>query len=309
MDNFTSFYPSMFILVGIPGLEIVPNWISIMFCSFYIMALFGNLILMLVIPLSSSLHSPMYSFLFLLAANDTLLSTCIVPKMLSIIWFNLKLISFNGCLLQMFFVHCFTSTESGLLLTMAFDRYLAICKPLRYTMIMTNTLIMKMVIILLTRATILMAPSIILIKLFPAFKTNVIAHSYCEHMAVVKLAAADIRVNSVLGLIVAFTILGVDVLLVLLSYSIIFHAVYHIPSKTARLKAFNTCTPHICVFLSFYALAFFSFLSHRYGKSIPSYVHIILSDMYLLVPPMLNPIIYGIKTKRIRDQVKELFNL
>ncbi|KAM4697267.1 olfactory receptor 52A1-like [Discoglossus pictus] len=303
LNNITRFYPDWFILVGIPGLESGHKWVSIFFCFFYIIALMGNFILLLVIPMSSKLHGPMFIFLSILSANDTLLSTSIAPKMLSIFWFNLKPIRFNICLLQMFFVHSFTSTESGLLVAMAFDRYIAICKPLRYNSIVTNTVIIKLGISLLIRAVVLIAPCIILIKYFHSFKSNVIAHSYCEHMAVVKLADADIRANSALGLFVAFTILGVDVLLVLLSYAMIFHAVYSFSSKTARVKAFNTCTPHMCVFLSFYALAIFSFLSHRYGKKIPPYVHIILSDMYLLVPPMLNPLMYGLKTKLIREQV------
>ncbi|KAM4697265.1 olfactory receptor 52A5-like [Discoglossus pictus] len=301
--NVTRYHPASFMLVGIPGLEAKQKWISIFFCFFYIIALIGNFILLLVTPMSSKLHGSMFILLSLLAANDTLLSTCIAPKMLSIFWFNMNFISFDTCILQMFFVHSFTALESGLLLAMAFDRYIAICKPLRYGSIMTNTLIIKIAILLISRSTVLIVPVAILVKCLPAFKSNVIAHSYCEHMAVVKLADADIRLNSALGLCVAFTVLGVDVFLILLSYTMIFHAVYSFSSKTARVKAFNTCTPHMCVFLSFYALAIFSFLSHRYGKNIPPYVHIILSDMYLLVPPMLNPLIYGLKTKLIREQV------
>ncbi|XP_069827947.1 olfactory receptor 52A1-like [Dendropsophus ebraccatus] len=299
----SSFYPSYFLLVGIPGLEHEQIWISIPFCITYILALLGNLMVVVVIFMSPRLHQPMFIFLSMLAFNDGLLCTSFAPKILSILWFNDRAISFNGCLLQMFFIHSFTSIESGFLLSMAYDRYVAIYKPLRYTSIITSRLILRLVIILLVRAVVLVGPCLILIKRFPAFKTNIIAHSYCEHMAVVKLADADIRVNSIYGLFVAFTILGVDLLFIFLSYILIFSAVFRLPSKEARLKAFNTCTPHICVFLSFYNMALFSFLSHRYGKKIPPYIHIIFSDIYLLVPPMLNPLVYGLKTNLIREEI------
>ncbi|XP_072254666.1 olfactory receptor 52A1-like [Pyxicephalus adspersus] len=304
-----TFYPKFFILVGIPGLEGSYNWVAAVFCSCYVLALLGNITLITIISASSILHTPMFIFLSLLASNDALLATSITPKMLSIFWSQDRRIHFESCLTQMFFLHSFTSLESGLLLGMSFDRYIAIWQPLRYSSIITNTIIIKLVIILLIRAVALVGPCIILIKRFPAFQTNIVPHSYCEHMAIVKLAAADIRINSALGLAVAFTILGVDLMFILVSYCAIFHVVFSLSSKGARLKTLNTCIPHVCVFLSFHGLALFTFLSHRYGgKRIPPYFHIILADTYLLVPPMLNPIIYGVKTKLIRDQVWKALN-
>ncbi|KAM4796277.1 olfactory receptor 52A1-like [Rhinophrynus dorsalis] len=306
-NNITNFYPTYFILVGIPGLEIAHGWISMFVCIFYIIALLGNMILIIVISTSSKLHEPMFLCLSLMAANDVLLPTSIAPKMLSIFWFNSRHIQFNACLLQMFFLHSFASFGSGILLAMAFDRYIAICKPLRYASIITSKLIAKVGILLIVRAIILIGPLLILIKLFLSFKTNVIAHSYCEHMAVVKLSADDIRVNSAYGLMVVVTIIGFDVIFILISYTMIFYAIYRFPSKEARLKAFSTCTPHICIFLSFYSLAVFSFISHRYGKRIPSHIHIILSDTYALVPSMLNPLAYGMKIKLIREEIWKMF--
>ncbi|XP_075053719.1 olfactory receptor 52A1-like [Mixophyes fleayi] len=300
-------YPTFFILVGIPGLENEHKLISTYFCIFYILALLGNITLLVVISASSRLHKPMFIFLSMLASNDILLSTSMAPKVLCIFWFNARIISFDACLLQMFFIHAFTGIESGLLLAMAFDRYIAICQPLTYGSTMTNNLIGKFVIIFVVRAAVLVGPCLIMIKRFPAFKTNIIEHSYCEHMAVVKLAAADIRINSAYGLFVAFTVIGLDLLFILISYAMIFSAVFSLPSKDSRVRVFNTCAPHICVFLTLYVLAIFSFLSHRYGKRIPPYIHIILSDMYLLVPPMLNPLVYGMKTKQIREYFWKVF--
>ncbi|XP_053313907.1 olfactory receptor 52A1-like [Spea bombifrons] len=303
VPNVTSFYPTFFILVGIPGLQDSQRWVGIVVCLIYIISVIGNMTLVVFISHSHSLHGPMFIFLLLLASNDILLGVSIVPKMLSIFFSGSRLILFDVCLVQMFFLHSFTGIESGLLLAMAFDRYVAICKPLRYSSIVTSRLIVKIIVMLCVRPVVLFVPCILLVKRFKSFKTNIIYHSYCEHMAVVKLADADIRVNSVLGLLVAFTLVGNDLLFISLSYGRIFQAVYRLPSTEARVKAFNTCTPHICVFLSFYTLGIFSFLSHRYGKRIPSYIHIILSDLYLLVPPMINPLMYGMKTKLIREHV------
>ncbi|XP_040278520.1 olfactory receptor 52A1-like [Bufo bufo] len=302
MMNLT-FYPTYFLLVGIPGLGHEQIWISIPFCIIYILALLGNIMVMVVILTSPKLHQPMFIFVSMLAFIDCLLCTSFAPKILSIFWFNDRAISFNGCLLQMSFIHSFTSIESGFLLCMAYDRYIAIYKPLQYSSIITRRLITRLGIVFVARAVVLIGPFSLMIKRFSAFKSNIIAHSYCEHMAVVKLAAADIRVNSIYGLFVAFTVVGVDLFFIFFSYTMIFNAVSRLPSKETRLKAFNTCTPHICVFLSFYIMALFSYLSHRYGEKIPPYIHIILSDSYLLVPPMLNPLVYGIKTTLIREEI------
>ncbi|XP_068121784.1 olfactory receptor 52A1-like [Hyperolius riggenbachi] len=303
----TTFYPSFFILTGIPGTETTYKWISVVLCSCYIISLLGNMLLLAVISVSSALHKPMFIFLSLLSSNDALLSTSVTPKLLCILWFNNNHISFEACLLQMFFIHNFTAMESGLLLSMAFDRFIAICQPLRYGSIMTNNVIIQLPTVLMVRNVALVASVVILVRKFPAFKTNVVVNAYCEHMAIAKLAAADIRVNSALGLTVAFTILGIDLLFILVSYLAIFHAVFSLPSKDARLKTFNTCIPHICVFLTFHGLALFTFLTHRYGKGIPSSVHTISGYMYLLLPPVLNPLVYGMKTRLIRVQVREVF--
>ncbi|XP_030055163.1 olfactory receptor 52A1-like [Microcaecilia unicolor] len=300
--NSTIMNPSVFTLIGIPGLETLHYWIAIPFCVLYIIALLGNAAIMTVITVTSTLHEPMFIFLFLLAFNDVCLCSTIIPKMLGIFWFNFKEINMHGCLAQMYFIHVFTGTESGVLLAMAFDRYVAICNPLRYGSIMTTNLIAKIGMVLLLRPAVLVAPFLFLIKRFSFYKTNVISHSYCEHMAVVTLVQEDVRLNSAYGLFVAFFVIGIDVILISLSYIRIFKAVFVLPSKEARLKAFSTCIPHICVFLMFYALALFSFLSHRYGKSIPHYIHIILSNLYLLLPPALNPMVYGVKTKQIRNR-------
>ncbi|KAM6173982.1 olfactory receptor 52A5-like [Erethizon dorsatum] len=306
--NGSVFLPSALTLTGIPGLEAVQCWIGIPFCAMYITAVIGNTIILVTIKSENSLHIPMYIFLAMLAATDIALSTSILPKMLGIFWFHSPGISFDACLLQMGLIHCLQATESGVLLAMALDRYVAICKPLRHATIFSRQLLTHLGVGVTLRALILIVPCLLLIKChLKRYRTTVISHSYCEHMAVLKLAAEDIRVNKIYGLLVAFLILGFDIIFISLSYVRIFVTVFQLPQKEARLKAFNTCIAHICVFLPFYLLAFFSFFTHRFGSHIPPYVHILLSNLYLLVPPFLNPIVYGVKTKQVRNHVLKIF--
>ncbi|XP_061295810.1 olfactory receptor 52A5-like [Bos javanicus] len=305
--NGSVFTPSVLTLIGIPGLESVQCWIGIPFCFMYLMAVIGNTLILVIIKYENSLHSPMYILLAMLGATDIALSTCILPRMLGIFWFHLTEISFDACLLQMWLIHSFQATESGVLLAMALDRYVAICNPLRHASIFSQKLLTHIGIGVILRAVVLVAPCIVLIKYrLKFYRTTVISHSYCEHMAIVKLATEDIRINKILGLFVAFTILGFDISFITLSYFQIFVTVFQLPQKEARLKAFNTCIAYICVFLQFYLLGFFSFFTHRFGSHIPPYVHILLSSLYLLVPPFLNPIVYGVKTKQIRDRVLKM---
>ncbi|XP_015359077.1 olfactory receptor 52A5-like [Marmota marmota marmota] len=306
--NGSFFMPSVFTLVGIPGLEPVQFWIGIPFCAMYVIAVIGNSLILVIIKKENSLHIPMYIFLAMLAATDMALSTCILPKMLGIFWFHWPEISFDACLLQMGLIHSFQATESGVLLAMALDRYVAICNPLRHATVFSQKLLTHLGVGVTLRATFLILPSLLLIKCrLKLYQTTVISHSYCEHMAVVKLAAEDIRVNKIYGLFVAFAILGFDIIFITMSYVRIFVTVFQLPQKEARVKAFNTCIAHICVFLQFYLLAFFSFFTHRFGSHIPPYVHILLSNLYLLVPPFLNPIVYGVKTKEIRRHAWKMF--
>ncbi|XP_029457874.1 olfactory receptor 52R1-like [Rhinatrema bivittatum] len=306
--NGTLIRPSAFILTGIPGLEAAHIWISIPFCGMYIMACIGNCIILYIIKTERSLHEPMYYFLSMLAVTDLVLSTSVSPKMLAIFWFHSNEISFDSCLIQLFFVHCFSSTESGIFLAMAIDRYVAICNPLRHSVILSSPVIVRIGLVILVRGVLLISPFCFLLIRLPFCTNKVILHSYCEHMAVAKLACADTIINIVYGLIVAFWVVGFDVTFIALSYFMILRVVFRLPSRAARIKALSTCGSHICVILAFYIPALFTFLTHRFGHNVPLHILIIVASLYLLVPPMFNPIIYGMKTKQIHSRVQAMFH-
>ncbi|XP_004433983.1 PREDICTED: olfactory receptor 52K1 [Ceratotherium simum simum] len=306
-SNITSTHPAAFLLVGIPGLEHLHVWISIPFFFAYTLALLGNCTLLFIIWADAALHEPMYLFLAMLAAIDLVLSSTALPKMLAIFWFRDQEINFYACLVQMFFLHSFSIMESAVLLAMAFDRYVAICKPLHYTTVLTRSLIIKIGMAAVARALTLMTPLPFLLRHFHYCRGPVIAHCYCEHMAVVRLACGDTRFNNIYGIAVAMFIVVLDLLFVMLSYIFILQAVLQLASQEARYKAFGTCVSHIGAILSTYTPVVVSSVMHRVAHCAAPHVHILLAIFYLLFPPMVNPIIYGVKTKQIHDYVLSLF--
>ena len=307
MLNKTDLTPASFLLTGIPGLEDLHLWISFPFCSMYVVAVVGNCGLLYLICCEDSLHRPMYYFLAMLSLTDLVMCSSTIPKALSIFWFHLKEISFEECLVQMFFIHTFTGMESGVLMLMALDRYVAICYPLRYATILTNPVIAKAGLLTFLRGVMLVIPFVFLTKRLPFCRGNVIPHTYCDHMSVAKISCGNVKVNAVYGLMVALLIGGFDIVCITVSYTMILRAVVSLSSAEARQKAFSTCTAHICAIVITYVPAFFTFFTHRFGgHSIPPHIHIIMANLYLLMPPTMNPIVYGVKTKQIRERVSRI---
>uniref|UniRef100_A0A8C0QK29 Olfactory receptor n=1 Tax=Chelonoidis abingdonii TaxID=106734 RepID=A0A8C0QK29_CHEAB len=306
-SNITYFTnPSTFILLGIPGLEAAHVWISIPFCAMYILVILGNFTILFTVKMELSLHEPMYYFLCMLAVTDLVISTSTLQKMLSIFWFNSREISFSACLIQMYFVHSFSAMESGILVAMAFDRYVAICHPLRHSTILKNSVVAKIGLAVMLQRGILTLPYPLLVRQWPYCRTNIIPNFYCGHMAVVKLACTDIRISSYYGLFNLFSEIGVDVDITV-SYTLILRAIFRLHTKDARLKTFGTCISHLCAISALYIPVFFFSLTHRFGHNVPRNFLVVIVNVYLVVPPMLHPIIYGVRTKQIRDRLLQLF--
>uniref|UniRef100_A0A8D0H335 Olfactory receptor n=1 Tax=Sphenodon punctatus TaxID=8508 RepID=A0A8D0H335_SPHPU len=305
MFNDSDFNHPVFLLTGFPGLEYAHIWISIPICCMYVMAIVGNCTILFVIKMD--LHQPMYLFLGMLSVADLVLSSSTVPKTLSVLLSYSKEISFNACLTQMFFTHVSFIAESTILLAMAFDRYIAICNPLRYTAILTHSVIRKIGLAALVRSFCVIFPTLFLLKRLPYCEHKVMAHTYCEHMGIARMACADITINIWYGFTTTLLSPGLDIVLITASYVRILRAVFKLPSKDARLKAMGTCGSHVCVILLFYTPAFFSFFTHRFGHNVPHHIHILLANLYQLLPPMLNPIVYAVKTKIIWEKLTRKF--
>ncbi|XP_076968449.1 olfactory receptor 52M1-like [Tamandua tetradactyla] len=292
-----------FCLTGIPGLESLHIWLSIPFGSMYLVAVVGNITILAMIRVERSLHQPMYFFLCMLAVIDLILSTSTMPKLLGIFWFGAGEISLDACLAQMFLIHCFATVESGIFLAMAFDRYVAICDPLRHTSVLTHAVVGHLGLASLLRGILYIGPLPLMIRLrLPFYRTQIISHSYCEHMAVVTLACGDTTVNNLYGMGIGFLVLILDSLAITVSYVMIFRAVMGLATPEARVKTLGTCSSHICAILVFYIPIAVSSLIHRFGHHVPPHIHILLANFYLLFPPILNPVVYAVRTKQIRER-------
>nr|XP_025037326.1 olfactory receptor 52M1-like [Pelodiscus sinensis] len=272
-SNTTDFTnPSVFILLGIPGLEAAHGWISIPFCVMYIVAILGNLTILYIVKKETSLHEPIE-------------------------------IDFGSCFIQLYLVHCLLVIQSGMFAAMAFDRYVAICNPLRHSTILTNSVVAKICLAVVLRGFMMILPIPIMGSRWPYCKSNIIPHTYCKHFSVVSLACADTRPTSYYSLCVTYLVPSVDGFLIAVSYTQILRAIFRLPTNDARLKAFGTCGTHLCALSALYIPDLFLSLMLRIGSNVPLPVLILMANVNLLVHPMLHPIIYGVRTKQIRDRV------
>ncbi|KAK1336024.1 hypothetical protein QTO34_003824 [Cnephaeus nilssonii] len=282
--------PFYFILTGIPGFEASHIWISIPFCCLYTISIMGNTTILYVIRTEPSLHQPMYLFLSMLA-----LMTWVSPSPL------FPLLCNSSGSIFFFFLHGFSFMESSVLLAMSFDRYVAICRPLHYATILTNEVIGKIGLAIICRCVLAVLPSLFLLKRLPFCHSHLLSHSYCLHQDMIHLVCGDIRFNSWYGFALVLLIIVMDPLLIVLSYAMILKSVLGVATWTERLRALNNCLSHILAVLVLYVPMVGLSMTHRFAKHASPLVHVIMANMYLLAPPVMNPIIYSVKTKQIRQ--------
>lgn len=298
---------SIFLLTGFPGLEAAHHWVSIPINLICVVSILGNSIILFLIRTDTALHEPMYLFLSMLAASDLGLCASTFPTMVRLFWLGTRELPFDLCATQMFFIHAFTYVESGVLLAMAFDRFIAIRDPLHYAAILTHSTMAKVGVAILVRAVLLNLPGPILLRhlLFP--QISVLSHCYCLHCDLVGLACSDTQINSLVGLISILLSLGLDSSLIMLSYALILRTVLGIASPAEQLKALNTCVSHLCIVLIFYLPKLGLSVLHRVEKHSYPALAVLMANLHFLVPPFMNPIVYCIKSKQIRQGLLKRF--
>ncbi|XP_025045166.2 olfactory receptor 51G2-like [Pelodiscus sinensis] len=305
--NDTKFSPAVFLLTGVPGYEDIHLWIAIPICLIYAISIMGNSLILYIIKTETSLHEPMFIFLSMLAITDIGLSVATAPTILGVLLFNSREISLDACFAQLFFIHSLSFIESSVLLLMAFDRFIAICNPLRYTSILTLPRIAKMGLVFVLRVVTVEIPVPFLLKRYRYCRANVLTHSFCLNQEVMKKACGDITVNSIYGFFVILYTVSLDSLLIFLSYMMILKTVLSIASHTECLRALNTCVSHLCAVLIFYIPMMGLSVTHRFVEHTSPLLQVMLGYIYLLVPPVMNPIVYSVKSKHLRAKLIKLF--
>ncbi|XP_057565385.1 olfactory receptor 7G3-like [Hippopotamus amphibius kiboko] len=293
-----------FLLLGLSEDPELQPLLFALFLTIYLITVLGNLLIILTISSDSHLHTPMYFFLSNLSFIDVCFSTTTVPKMLVNIERRSKSISYTGCLTQVCFVLLFAGLENFLLAAMAYDRYVAICQPLRYTVIMNSHLCGLLILLsLVISSADALLHSLMVLQL--SFCTDLeIPHFFCELDQVIKLACSDVHVNNILIYLVTSILGGVPLLGITFSYTQIVSSILRMPSAGGKYKAFSTCGSHLSVVSLFYGTAFGVYISSAVAHS--SKKTAIASLMYTVVPPMLNPFIYSLRNRDMKQALRKL---
>ncbi|XP_006898877.1 PREDICTED: olfactory receptor 7G3-like [Elephantulus edwardii] len=299
-------HPTEFLLLGLSKDPEVQPLLFGLFLATYLVTVLGNMLIILAIICDPHLHTPMYFFLSNLSFVDICFTTTTMPKMLVNIQTQNKSISYPGCLIQICFVLTFAGLENGILVMMAYDRFVAICYPLRYSAIM-NPKLCGLLVVLSFLISVLDALLHTLMALRLSFCMNLeIPHFFCELAHVLKLACSDILINNVLVYVVT-SLLGVIPLSgIIFSYIRIVSSVLKIPTTGGKYKAFSICGSHLVVVSLFYGTGFGVYLSSAGTHS--SRKSAIVSVMYTVVTPMMNPFIYSLRNKDMMEALRKLMS-
>ncbi|XP_075409029.1 olfactory receptor OR9H1-like [Tenrec ecaudatus] len=293
-----------FVLLGFRTSPEIQTLLFLLFLLIYMVTVVGNVSMIIVITLDSKLHMPMYFFLRNLSYLDLCYSTVIAPKTLANFLSKDKRISYNGCATQFFFFALFVGTEGFLLAVMAYDRFSAICSPFLYTVRMSQQACVRLV-----------AGSYICGGINSMIQTgftfslrfcgeNRLDHFFCDVPALIKISCVDTFVNEIVLFILSASIIVATTMIILVSYAYILSTVLKIPSTHGRRKTFSTCTSHITVVSLFYGTVFFMYAQPG-AISSPEKSKIV-AVFYTLIIPMLNPLIYSLRNREVKNAVRRI---
>ncbi|KAG8455515.1 hypothetical protein GDO86_001634 [Hymenochirus boettgeri] len=292
-----------FILMGLPHSQSMKIPIITLFLCIYVLTLLGNLLFILAVRGDSHLHRPMYIFLMNLSFLDICLSTVTEPKMLNTFLENNKVISFNGCITQLYFYHFFGSTECFLYTVMAYDRFLAICQPLRYSILMSLNLCKKLASGIWVSGSIHAMIHTMLTFRLRFCGPNRIDYFFCDVIPLLKLACQDTTVNKVMIITNIGAVALICFVIIVLSYIHIIANIMKISILKDRKRTFSTCASHLISVSLFYGPPVFIYLS---PGSMDYYLEETIAVFYTTVTPMLNPIIYSLRNKEVKTALKKI---
>ncbi|XP_068947134.1 olfactory receptor 8K3-like [Petaurus breviceps papuanus] len=294
-----------FILIGLTNRPELQALLFVVFLLNYMAIVVGNMGLIIVTSVDSHLHTPMYFFLRHLAFVDLGYSTAIGPKMLLGFIEDKNIISYNGCAIQLVFFVIFMATEIFILSAMAYDRYVAICKPLYYRVIVSDSVCWLFVAFSYLYST--MMSLLITIKLFQSSfcRSNVIRHFYCDGLPLLSIICSETsEIELIIITFSAFNIVS-SLLIVLISYMLILGTILRMNSSEGRQKAFSTFGSHLTGVVIFYGTLVFMYLQPQSSHSFDS--DKMASVFYTLVIPMINPLIYSLRNKEVKGALNRLF--
>ncbi|KAL2096692.1 hypothetical protein ACEWY4_008840 [Coilia grayii] len=267
----------------------------------YLTIICCNLMVVVTIAINHNLHKPMYMLLINLPVCDMMGATAFFPQLISSMLYDPRVIPYWACATQAFFVHTYGGGSLFILTAMALDRYVAICQPLSYNTIMTNSNLIKMISAVWLTTMILMFILIVLALRLKICRTN-ISDMYCTNPSLTNLSCELTYVNNVYGLLTIAFFQGISLCAILFTYLQILITCVFKKQSDARSKAIQTCGAHIIVFLFMLLNAFIALLSHRI-ESVPTFIRRVLGVSVMIFPPLLNPLIYGFNTKDIRRNI------
>ncbi|XP_062275867.1 olfactory receptor 2AT4-like [Scomber scombrus] len=298
-----------FILTGFPGLHSKYHGIaSAVLLLVYSLTLIGNATFLFLFATDRSLHKPMYYIILNLSACDILFSTTTLPKIITKYWFQSGTISFTACFVQMYFVHYLGTVNSNILFLMALDRYLAICHPLRYPLVLKNSTIGILSIIAWVIAK--TGPLMIVIRAYPLpyCASNIINHCYCDHIGITTLACTDRAPYGFPAFIFAMVVLLGPLAFIIFSYCCIIITVLKIANWQGRLKSLSTCSTQLIIISLYYLPRCFVYLASNVGIKFRADMRIVTIMLYSLSPPMINPLIYCLRAKDVRESLRRRFS-
>ncbi|XP_005339455.2 olfactory receptor 6K3 [Ictidomys tridecemlineatus] len=270
----------------------------------YMFIIVGNFIIFLAVRLDVRLHNPMYYFISVFSFLEIWYTTVTIPKMLSNLVSEQKTITLVGCLLQMYFFHSLGVTEGLVLTVMAIDRYVAICHPLRYAVIMTPRLCIQLSSGSCIFGFLMLLPEIVWISTLPFCGPKQIHQLFCDFEPVLSLACTDTSMILVEDVIHAVSILT-SISVITLSYLRIITVILRIPSGESRRKAFSTCAAHVTIFLLFFGSVTLMYL--RFSVTFPPLLDKAIAFMFAVLAPFFNPIIYSLRNKDMKKAIEKMF--